>query len=225
MEHVLDNPAWNALLSGNSNLALGTDAVKYFDADVSPFTGFAKDTDESFKLLYNMEPGNSPRGFISPVDREIPAGWKVLAKIKCPQMLFEGTAKAPVDANIIPLSEVHVPQMLALTKLTNPGPFAKRTIDFGHYAGIFAGDQLVAMAGQRMNPLPYAEISAVCTHPDHLGRGYAKQLLLHQAARIQAAGQVPILHVRDDNARAIDVYESLGFVSRKHIYFYIIQKV
>ena len=30
-----------------------------------------------------------------------------------------------------------------------------------------SGDELVAMAGQRMQPDPYTEISAVCTHPDH----------------------------------------------------------
>lgn len=224
MEHALDNPAWNALISGNKNLSFGTDTVKYFDAEMSPFVGFAENTAESFKQLYDMVPGTSPRGFISPVDMEIPAGWKVLAKIKCPQMIFKGTAKPVESADIIPLTIEHVPQMLALTKLTNPGPFAPRTIEFGHYTGIFDGNQLVAMAGQRMNPLPYAEISAVCTHPDHLGKGYARQLLLHQAARIQAAGEIPILHVRDDNQRAIAVYESVGFVMRKFIHFYIIQK-
>lgn len=225
MEHVLDNPAWNALVSGNSNLALGTDEVKYFDAEVSPFVGFAENTGESFSILYDLVPANSIRGFISPVEVIIPDGWKVLHCIKCPQMIFEGEAQQIAGAPIIPLDETHVPQMLALTKLTNPGPFAKRTIEFGHYAGIFSGDNLVSMAGQRMNPLPYAEISAVCTHPDHLGRGYARRLLLHQAARIQAAGEIPILHVRHDNQRAIDVYQSLGFVMRKYIYFYILQKV
>ncbi|QKJ31992.1 GNAT family N-acetyltransferase [Mucilaginibacter mali] len=224
MEHVLDNPAWSALLSGNKNLALGTDAVKYFDAEVSPFVGFAENNAESFRALYDMVPGTSPRGFISPVEMKIPAGWRILAKIKCPQMIFGGKATPTGNANIIPLTLEHVPPMLALTKLTNPGPFAQRTIEFGHYTGIFAGDQLVAMAGQRMHAFNYAEISAVCTHPDHLGKGYARQLLLHQAARIQAAGNVPYLHVRDDNERAIKVYEGIGFVTRRHIYFYIIQK-
>ncbi len=81
--------------------------------------------------------------------------------------------------------------MLTLTQLTNPGPFAARTIDFGHYYGIFEGDKLVAMAGQRLHAFEYAEISAVCTHPDHSGRGYARELLLHQLHRIQTAKNIP----------------------------------
>jgi predicted GNAT family acetyltransferase len=125
---------------------------------------------------------------------------------------------------IVPLTNVHVPQMLALTKLTNPGPFAERTIDFGHYEGIFEGDKLVAMAGQRMHAFNYAEVSAVCTHPDHTGRGYARLLLLHQLQRIKAASDIPFLHVRYDNERAIKVYESLGFETRTEVYFYVLAK-
>ena len=81
------------------------------------------------------------------------------------------------------------------------------------------------MAGQRLNPLPYAEISAVCTHPDHLGQGYARQLLLNQIQRIKAASGTPFLHVRKDNVRAIKVYENSGFSTRKEMYFYFIKKI
>ena len=115
--------------------------------------------------------------------------------------------------------------MLALTKLTNPGPFASRTIDFGHYYGVFDGGKLVAMAGQRMHIEDYTEISAVCTHPDYLGRGYAKQLLLGQIHRMRAAGNIPILHVRKNNERAVKVYESIGFTPRTTIHFNILQKI
>jgi predicted GNAT family acetyltransferase len=140
-------------------------------------------------------------------------------------MIHESEAK-PVDTHLphIPLTDIHIPQMLALTKLTNPGPFAERTIDFGHYHGIFDGDKLVAMAGQRLHAGNYAEISAVCTHPDHLGKGYAKQLLLHQIHRIKANRETPFLHVRNDNERAINVYKSLGFETRTEIYFYVVVK-
>ena len=80
------------------------------------------------------------------------------------------------------------------------------------------------MAGQRLHPGNYAEISAVCTHPDYLGRGYARQLLLQQVQRIKANGETPFLHVRDDNERAINVYKSLGFEMRAQIYFYVMAK-
>jgi len=40
MEHVLDNPAWNALISGNKHLYKGSEQVKYFNSEVSPFVAF-----------------------------------------------------------------------------------------------------------------------------------------------------------------------------------------
>ena len=80
------------------------------------------------------------------------------------------------------------------------------------------------MAGQRMHAFDYAEVSAVCTHPDHTGKGYARQLLIHQINRIKAMDATPFLHVRHDNDRAIGVYESLGFAKRRAMYFHVIKK-
>ncbi|MBD1363333.1 GNAT family N-acetyltransferase [Mucilaginibacter sp. ZT4R22] len=226
MDHVLDNPAWNALISGNKNLAKGSGQIRYFDEEVSPFVGFEENTAANFQQLYELAPADRAYGFISPVEMEIPAPWQVPLYIRCLQMVHNQSTVDAIDAQaeLVPLTEAHVPQMLALTKLTNPGPFAARTIDFGHYHGIFDGDNLVAMAGQRMHVFNYAEASAVCTHPDYLGRGYAKKVLQFQVKRILAAGEIPFLHVRYDNKRAIRVYESLGFVTRKTIHFYIIKK-
>jgi predicted GNAT family acetyltransferase len=225
MEHVLDNPAWNALISGNKNLSFGDEQVKYFDREVSPFAAFKENSEENFQTLYNLITEGRVLLFISPVEMDIPSPWKVLNCIKGIQMICDTKIEQNEPSlKLIPITEEHVPQMLALTKLTNPGPFASRTIDFGHYQGVFDGDKLVALAGQRLHVFNYAEISAVCTHPDYLGRGYAKQLLIHQINRIKAAAEIPFLHVRYDNDRAIKVYESLGFSTRREIYFYVIQK-
>ena len=111
--------------------------------------------------------------------------------------------------------------MLALTKLTNPGPFAQRTIEFGNYYGFFEGDELVAMAGQRMHIGDHVEVSAVCTHPDHLGKGYAGILLTEQIKRVIKAGSTPFLHVLDDNYGAIRVYERVGFKARIQMLGYV----
>ncbi|MDB5143568.1 MAG: hypothetical protein JWQ66_2281 [Mucilaginibacter sp.] len=225
MKHVLDNPAWNALISGNKHLSNGNQQVKYFDKEVSPFVGFEDNTADSFRVLYQLIPPDEARLFVTPAEIEIPAPWKVLNTIPGLQMVCNVIpGQAIAGTPIVPLINEHVPQMLALTKLTNPGPFAERTIDFGHYQGIFDGDKLVAMAGQRMHAFEYAEVSAVCTHPDHLGKGYARQLLLRQMQRIKAAGNIPFLHVRYDNERAIRVYESLGFETRIEVYFYVLAK-
>lgn len=225
MSHILDNPAWNALISGNSNQALGNERVKYFDAEVSPFAGSKDNTHDSFKELYQLLERDSPVLFVTPFEVEIPAFWKVVNVINGYQMVFEGEPKVyEVNKEIVPLSATHIPQMVELTKLTKPGPFGERTIEFGHYHGIFDGDKLIAMAGQRMHPFNYAEISAVCTHPDHLGKGYARQLLQHQIHRIHATNEIPFLHVWDGNERAIQVYKSLGFATRTPVQFHVLVK-
>ena len=224
MKHVLESPAWHALNSGNQNLAFGNDKVKFFAKEVSPFVGLAENTPENFQLLYETLPHSGPALFMTPVEIDIPAQWNVSSVIKGIQMVWDGEAACDVTAELTPLTDDHIPQMLELTKMTNPGPFSQRTIDFGHYQGIFDGSQLAAMAGQRLHAYNYAEVSAVCTHPDHTGKGYARKLLLQQIARIKSVSEIPYLHVRFDNDRAIRVYESLGFIKSRDMYFYVLKK-
>jgi ribosomal protein S18 acetylase RimI-like enzyme len=224
MEHILDNPAYNALATGNKQLTKGTEQIKYFDKEVAPFAGFKHNNPGNFKKLHELISRDNPLVFISPVKIDIPAPWQFVQYIKCFQMIYNGKT-IPVDTeNLVVLTDQHILQMLALTKLTNPGPFAARTIEFGHYRGIFDGGQLVAMAGQRMHPSPYAEISAVCTHPDYTGRGFAKQLLQYHINRIKNEGNIPFLHVKCENERAIKVYENMGFDTRTELHFYIFKK-
>lgn len=224
-KHVLDNPAWSALVSGNKHLSNGNEVAKYFAPDVSPFAAIQENTQPNLEALYQTIPFDNPVILISDKELTITNPWRVLTRIDGFQMVYNGLAEPlPTSQEIVPLTEQHVSQMMALTKLTNPGPFAAKTIDFGHYRGIFDGDQLIAMAGQRLHAVDFAEISAVCTHPDHLGKGYARKLLLHQAQRIQAASGIPYLHVKFDNVRAINVYKALGFDTRTDIYFYVLQK-
>ncbi|WP_184544689.1 GNAT family N-acetyltransferase [Mucilaginibacter sp. FT3.2] len=216
MQHPLDNPPWSALITGNKNFSEGTDKVKFFIKEVSPFAGMIENIPENFNTLYNLLPAGSTVAVFSPDKMEIPTPWKVLNPIEVLQMVYNGPAPDEVaDVELIPLQDQHIPQMLALTKLTNPGPFFSRTIDFGHYFGVFNGDELVAMAGRRLQALPYMEVSAVCNHPHHLGKGYASRLIQHQVRLIKADGGIPFLHVRMDNTSAIKVYERLGFVTRR----------
>ena len=227
MEHVLDNPAWHALRRGNKSLARGNEFCQYFHAEVSPFVGLRQPDEHHLLELYALVPPQSIKLLALPKKISVPKPWTVSSGMDGYQMVYGNTRALPKGskaAEILPLTNEHIPQMLALTKLTNPGPFGSRTIDFGHYTGIFDGDQLVAMAGQRLHAVPYAEISAVCTHPDYLGKGYARQLLTYQVNRILSELGIPYLHVRHDNHRAIQVYESLGFKKRTPIYFQVLQK-
>jgi predicted GNAT family acetyltransferase len=112
--------------------------------------------------------------------------------------------------------------MLALVELTKPGPFLKRTPELGSYLGIRQAGQLVAMAGERLKPHGYTEISAVCTHPDYRGRGYASSLVSILIQRITGRNEIPFLHVRTENVDAIRVYEKLGFNTRRIINIVIV---
>jgi len=225
MEHFLDNPAWNALISGNSCLSFGNDHVKYFDNEVSPFAALSENTGENFLQLCALLPQNRPVLFVSPEKIEIPAVWQIRRVIHGVQMVCHTTRTGKEShSGLIPLTEEHVPQMMELTRLTDPGPFASKTIEFGHYRGVFEDGQLVAMAGQRLHAFNFAEVSAVCTRPGYTGKGYARQLISDQVSRIKAGGEIPFLHSRADNRRAIGVYESLDFEIRKEVWFYLMVK-
>ena len=117
-----------------------------------------------------------------------------------------------------------VDEMLALVELTKPGPFFRRTPELGSYLGIREKGQLVAMAGERLRPLGHTEISAVCTHPEYRGRGYASSLVSTLIQKITKRGEIPFLHVRTENVGAIRVYEKLGFKTRRMINIIIVKR-
>jgi predicted GNAT family acetyltransferase len=113
--------------------------------------------------------------------------------------------------------------MIELTALTKPGPFSTRTHELGTYFGIREGGKLVAMAGERLKVPGYTEVSAVCTHPEHTGKGYARVLMIEVMRGIRQRGETPFLHVRQDNERAIALYERLGFIKRHRGHFAVIR--
>jgi len=225
MEDVLYNPVYNAMLSGDAHLCFGTGQVKYFDAEISPFAGFRQDYDKGFDDLYNMLPAGRNILYATPQLIQEPQGWQFLAEVKGLQFIYpEGMTIADPSIKPVPLNSKNVEEMMQLAALTKPGPFGLRTIEFGHYHGIFEDNQLAAMTGQRLHVANYTEISAVCTHPNHLGKGFAAALILHQLNLIGYQGQIAFLHVRDDNTRAIALYERLGFKVQRIMNFYFMER-
>jgi ribosomal protein S18 acetylase RimI-like enzyme len=225
VNHVLHNPVFNALSTTDKDFNFGNESVRFFDEEVSPFAGFANDNTKGFEELYELLPQGRKILYAIPAPIPHPQGWQVQHEIEGLQFVYEGPAINEEFTNIVPLNETHVDEMIALTRLTKPGPFAKRTIDFGSYHGIFENGTLAAMTGQRLHINDYTELSAVCTHPNHLGKGYATMLLKHQLQIILNHNQKPFLHVRADNERAIAVYERLGFKVSRQMYFYFMKKI
>ena len=199
---------------------LGNTDIAIFNIEVSPFVGLNSWDSQSQQKLYDfLTIGRSVSTLIA--DKfELSSNWDLLSSLDLYQMVclnpipFKGN-----QTEIQPLSETHIPAMLELTALTKPGPFMQRTIDFGNYYGIFEKGDLVAMAGERLHLPNFTEISAVCTHPSHLGKGYAGQLIHHISKQIRQSGKQAFLHVRKYNDRAISLYQGLGFEIRKEIYF------
>lgn len=225
VKHLLHNPVYNALLSGDAALGFGTEQVKCFDEEVSPFVGFREGYANGFDDLYQLLPAGRKILYANPEKIQAPPGWQVLHEIEGLQFAggkHTGTVDSPHQ--LIPLNSGHVAEMISLAQLTKPGPFSARTIDFGHYYGIFEDGKLVAMTGQRLHPGNYAEVSAVCTHPDYLGKGYAAALISQQLQLIARNGQEVFLHVRKDNSRAIAIYERLGFMVSRPMNFYFMKK-
>jgi len=224
MLDLLNNPIFNGLALGNSHLANGNDVVKYFDAEISPLIGLKDYTQADFDTLYRMITEGRPLATITSQNIVIPKPWELVRHVVIQQMVFAGTVPQEKET-FTPLQAKHIPAMLTLTQLTNPGPFSQRTIEFGNYEGIFADHQLAAMAGQRTQPRPFIEVSAVCTHPDHHGKGYAGRLIKSQIQKIATLGCIPFLHVRSDNPIAIKLYEKLGFRINQQVHFNLFKRL
>lgn len=230
---VLENPAWHAIASGQRNLAQVTaDAGNYID-EVSVF-GALREPLGGLSPLTSIVGKGRVVALAMPLKMQLPdagADWRVAAQVPCHQMICEQPADwATVNSGaveILPLDTTHVPQMLSLVKLTEPGPFARRTIEMGSYWGVFDGDQLVAMAGERMKPDGWVEVSGVCTHPDARGRGLAAMLVAKVLAGIAEAGDLAFLHVVVDGPSektAVAVYERLGFRQHQPMQVHILQR-
>ncbi|HEU5164724.1 MAG TPA: GNAT family N-acetyltransferase [Chitinophagaceae bacterium] len=229
MGHILDNMIWNALTTGNNDIAILNGDVGCYLPDIAPFAGMKDFNDANLKKLHEFIAINRSVA-ISSLDKmnHDESRWKLIQPMDITQMVYEHTVNTFTTKNsplIVPLSEKHVPQMMELTALTRPGPFLQQTIRFKNYFGIFIEGRLAAMTGQRMHPRPYMEVSAVCTHPDFRGRGYAKTLMLHLMKIILDNSFTPFLHVLSNNSNAIELYKTIGFRIRKQIFVDMIRRI
>jgi ribosomal protein S18 acetylase RimI-like enzyme len=221
---MLDNPVFHALSSGDAHLALGHGPLKYFDEAVSPFVGIQTGYTEGFQELRNIFPAERMILHATRLKISIPARWHLMNEVSGLQFVYAGSHEDhEIHIPLVLLQKEHAAEMVQLAKLTRPGPFDMRTIEFGHYYGIFQDGKLAAMTGQRLHPGNFAEVSAVCTHPHFLGKGYAATLIKHQLNLIRRENKIPFLHVKDDNQRAIELYERLGFVKNGQMNFYFLK--
>jgi predicted GNAT family acetyltransferase len=219
---LLDNPIWHALSTEQSALAQGNGFAKRFPIDVAPFGGLIDQSTAAYDALEEILPG-AVTALALDAEPVLPRNWEMVQSGEMYQMICEAPAHLEVNQVFRELTKADVPEMLALTKLTEPGPFLPRTIELGAYLGIHDSGSLVAMAGERLHLTGFTEISAVCTLPQYRGRGYGNALLSALIARIMRRGKTPFLHVRTENVTAVGLYEKLGFKVRAQLHLAVIK--
>ena len=223
--HPLDHPIWNALMTRQQALAEGGALARRYPPAIAPFAAMADMSAQSFAALGALMTGSDIVVLFTPDPVNAPAELKVLLAETGEQMIGTPAESSIGGAEIITLGAEDAAAMVELTKLTNPGPFTLRTQELGTFLGIRIDGQLVAMAGERMKPVNYTEITAVCVHPNHRGRGYAQLLLGAVAKGITARGEIPVLHVFSHNHSAIALYRRQGMEIRRRLHVTVLQRV
>jgi ribosomal protein S18 acetylase RimI-like enzyme len=220
-QHPLDNPTRSALEGPQTVIAERKGRVLRFPPDVCPFYSMPADPDEQdwADLAELAGPGGVVA--LSATWLPFPANWEVVFGAEGVQLVADEKVGhgVPGDDEIIRLGPADVPEMLDLVARTEPGPFFPRTIELGTYLGIRRDGGLVAMAGERLHPPGYTEISAVCTDEAWRGHGFGSRVTLAVAAGIRSRGEVPFLHAVATNTNAIRLYEHLGFQLRQPTMF------
>jgi ribosomal protein S18 acetylase RimI-like enzyme len=216
----LDNPFFAALDSIHRDVALRRGDVARYPADVAPFLGVAHadvDVGDAFDALV---PEGDEALLLGVAPARMPPGWTLEPFADLAQMVCEGPPGEVDGPGILELDERHRADVLALVALVYPHYFRPRTMELGRYFGIYQDGRLAAMIGERLGTPHAREMSAICTHPDFLGRGHARRLTAFLAGDTLRAGRLPFLHVSHANARAKRLYERTGWRQRRDIPFW-----
>lgn len=221
--HPLDNPVWSSLSTLHRDLALGDGDPLRYPAEVAPFLATAGDAPLSPQGLARLL-GDDEEVYLLGPRPAAPPGHRVAELGVIHQMVCEAKLPESSGPAIVPLTEEHRPAVLALTALVYPHYFRPRTMALGRYFGVFEGGRLAAMIGERMGMPGFREISAVCTHPDLVGRGLARHLLAFLGNDLFARGSTPFLHVSPANLRALRLYEQNGYRTRLLVPFWSLRR-
>jgi predicted GNAT family acetyltransferase len=208
---LFTNPIWHALQSMHQRFALAAGGARRYRADVAPFAAVAAPSADALKQLHWLLASEESVWIIGDDWSGAPL-LRVAETLPCLQMrrLPEATALA-VPANLLRLGRADIPEMMALTELAFPGFFRARTLEMGSYYGVRIGGELVAMGGERLLLDGYPEISGLCTHPAHRGKGFAADIIGQLSNDHRSAGLVSWLHVGAANTHAVELYRRLGF--------------
>lgn len=228
--HPLENVIWKALTTRQAGFAECSGEARAFTPEVASLGAVREPTANAYESLAGLLDAGRRVTLALEAPYQPSPELNLVVSFPGRQMVYEDAtgprspSSSSGDSEIIELGAADAPEMLELTALTKPGPFNKRTHELGTYLGIRQGGKLIAMAGERLKVPGYTEVSAVCTHPDHTGKGYARALMTEVMRRILSRGETPFLHVREANTRAIELYRRLGFYKRVGLHMTVVRK-
>jgi ribosomal protein S18 acetylase RimI-like enzyme len=222
--HPLDNPLWNALGGSLAQYSRVFGGVRLLDPDIGSVAAMEQVTPANVSALASAIPYGSEILAIAPEPIPPTAELEVVHIKQLLQMVAERLTPVESSVSVDELRATDFPQMLALVEITRPGPLGPRALELGGFRGIFDGDKLVALAGERLHLDGYTEIATVCTHPGYRGRNYGKAVVSAVAQGIVESGQTPFLGVNADNIPAIRLYERLGFTHRTTLYLNTVKR-
>jgi len=219
--NALDNPIWESLTSVHANMARSNGSARRYANQVSPLAAMSKPTPTAFSDLATLVKPEEHVGLFTSEPFQVADDWETIRSRPIEQMICT-ELKWAAQSSPLELGRSDVPEMLALTAATEPGPFLAETIQMGRYFGIRSNDgRLIAMAGERLKLDGFTEISAVCTAPEFRGRGFARTLVTYLVAQALNEGKMPFLHVKAENGPKF-LYQKLGFRVRRTIHLTVV---
>ncbi|MDO6743588.1 GNAT family N-acetyltransferase [Tenacibaculum soleae] len=215
----LNNPVWNSLNETHDTFSIKYDGIKFYAPEYCPFGGFIN-LENSSDGIDNYSAKNN--NFYVVGKKPLFSNALTLNKnLVCNQMILDKPINISINEQIVELkTQCQKTELFHLVNMIQPGYFNSKTSDLGNYFGIYKDEKLIAVTGERMKMNEFTEISAVITHPEHTGKGYAKQLIKQTTNQIFKENKIPYLHVAESNIGAIKLYEKLGFTTRRKISFW-----